>query len=76
MIYGAGSMLVRRDVLERYLDEPFSHEFAFTGGSDLEFFTRCRRDGQSFAWADDFEECSKRRRISHHSGVAAPPPFP
>ena len=24
MIYGAGSMLVRRDVLERYLDEPFS----------------------------------------------------
>ena len=55
MIYGAGSMLVRRDVLERYLDEPFSHEFAFTGGSDLEFFTRCRRDGRSFAWANDSE---------------------
>jgi glycosyltransferase involved in cell wall biosynthesis len=55
MIYGAGSMLIRRDVLERYLDEPFCHEFAFTGGSDLEFFTRCRRDGRSFAWADDAE---------------------
>jgi glycosyltransferase involved in cell wall biosynthesis len=55
MIYGAGSMLIRRDVLERYLDEPFSHEFAFTGGSDLEFFTRCRRDGRSFAWADGAE---------------------
>jgi glycosyltransferase involved in cell wall biosynthesis len=52
MIYGAGSMLIRRSVLERYLDEPFSHAFAFTGGSDLEFFTRCRRDGRSFAWAD------------------------
>ena len=53
MIYGAGSMLIRRDILESYLDEPFSHAFAFTGGSDLEFFTRCRRDRRSFAWADD-----------------------
>jgi len=52
MIYGAGSMLIRRSVLESYLDEPFSHAFAFTGGSDLEFFTRCRRDGRTFAWAD------------------------
>jgi glycosyltransferase involved in cell wall biosynthesis len=32
MIYGAGSMLIRRSVLE--------------------FFTRCRRDGRSFGWAD------------------------
>ena len=31
---------------------PFRHEFAFTGGSDEEFFWRCRRDGRSFAWAD------------------------
>jgi glycosyltransferase involved in cell wall biosynthesis len=53
MIYGAGSMLIRRDVLAQYLDEPFSHAFAFTGGSDFEFFTRCRRDGRSFAWADE-----------------------
>jgi len=52
MIYGAGSMLIRREVLERYLDEPFSAAFAFTGGSDLEFFTRCRRDGRTFAWSD------------------------
>ena len=53
MIYGAGNMLIRRDVLEHYLDEPFRHEFAFTGGSDEEFFWRCRKDGRSFAWADD-----------------------
>src|SRR3984957_6191872 len=53
MIYGAGSMVIRRDVLDQYLDEPFSHAFAFTGGSDLDFFTRCRKDGRSFAWADD-----------------------
>jgi glycosyltransferase involved in cell wall biosynthesis len=53
MIYGAGSMVIRRDVLDQYLDEPFSHAFAFTGGSDLDFFVRCRRDGRSFAWADE-----------------------
>ena len=53
MIYGAGNMLIRRGVLEHYLDQPFRHEFAFTGGSDEEFFWRCRRDGRSFAWADD-----------------------
>jgi succinoglycan biosynthesis protein ExoM len=52
VIYGAGNMLIRRDVLEQYLDEPFRHEFAFTGGSDEEFFWRCRREGRSFAWAD------------------------
>ncbi len=53
MIYGAGNMLIRRDVLSDYLDEPFAHAFAFTGGSDLDFFTRCRKDGRRFAWADD-----------------------
>ena len=53
IIYGAGSMVIRRDVLEQYLDEPFSHAYAFTGGSDLDFFIRCRRDGRSFAWADE-----------------------
>ena len=53
LIYGAGNMLIRRTVLEHYLDEPFLHSFAFTGGSDYEFFWRCRRDGRSFAWADE-----------------------
>jgi glycosyltransferase involved in cell wall biosynthesis len=53
MIYGAGNMLIRRDMLENYLDEPFDHAFAFTGGSDYDFFWRCRKDGHSFAWADD-----------------------
>ena len=52
MIYGAGSMLIRRTTLEHYLDEPFLHDYAFTGGGDEEFFHRCRRDGRSFAWAD------------------------
>lgn len=53
MIYGTGSMLILRSTLEEYLDEPFKHDYAFTGGGDEEFFFRCRRDGRSFAWADD-----------------------
>jgi succinoglycan biosynthesis protein ExoM len=53
MIYGAGNMLIRRDVLVHYLDEPFAHAYAFTGGSDYDFFWRCRNDGRSFAWADE-----------------------
>jgi len=53
MIYGAGSMLIRRSTLEQYLEEPFLHDYAFTGGGDEEFFYRCRRDGRGFAWADE-----------------------
>ncbi len=53
MIYGTGNMLIRRATLEQYLDEPFLHDYAFTGGSDEEFFFRCRRDGRTFAWADE-----------------------
>jgi glycosyltransferase involved in cell wall biosynthesis len=53
MIYGAGNMLIRRDVLAHYLDEPFVDAFDLTGGADLDFFSRCRKDGHSFAWADD-----------------------
>jgi succinoglycan biosynthesis protein ExoM len=52
-IYGAGNMLIRRDILRRYLDEPFDNRLAFTGGSDIGFFYRCRSDGVRFAWADD-----------------------
>jgi succinoglycan biosynthesis protein ExoM len=53
VIYGTGNMLIKRSTLEQYLDEPFLHDFAFTGGGDEEFFWRCRRDGRSFAWADE-----------------------
>jgi hypothetical protein len=44
-------MLVRTSVLAKYLTEPFPNEYAFTGGSDLDFFRRCRSDGRRFAWA-------------------------
>jgi hypothetical protein len=53
MIFGAGSMLARTSVLADYLTEPFPNEYAFTGGSDLDFFRRCRSDGCRFAWAGE-----------------------
>ncbi len=64
MIYGAGSMVIRRSTLEQYLDGPFLHEYAFTGGSDEEFFFRCHREGRTFAWANEahvFETIPKSR---------------
>jgi succinoglycan biosynthesis protein ExoM len=66
IIYGAGNMLIRRSVLEQYLDDPFDHAFAFTGGSDCEFFCRCRSDGHSFAWADNAQvfETTPRSRTT------------
>ena len=66
MIYGAGNMLIRRSVLEQYLDEPFAHAYAFTGGSDYDFFWRCRNDGRSFAWADEAQvfETTPRSRAT------------
>ena len=66
MIYGAGSMLVRTSVLEQYLPEPFPNEYAFTGGSDLDFFRRCRSDGWRFAWAGDAQvfETTPAARLS------------
>jgi glycosyltransferase involved in cell wall biosynthesis len=53
MIFGAGNMLVRTSVLAQYPIEPFPNEYAFTGGSDLDFFRRCRSDGRRFAWASE-----------------------
>jgi succinoglycan biosynthesis protein ExoM len=53
MIFGAGNMLIRTSVLADYLPEPFPNEYAFTGGSDLDFFRRCRSDGRRFAWSGE-----------------------
>ena len=53
MIFGAGSMLIRTWVLADYLTQPFPNEYAFTGGSDLDFFRRCKCDGRRFAWAGE-----------------------
>jgi glycosyltransferase involved in cell wall biosynthesis len=69
MIYGAGSMMIKRTTLEDYLDEPFLNVYAFTGGSDEEFFYRCRRDGRTFAWADDahvFETTPRSRTTASY----------
>jgi succinoglycan biosynthesis protein ExoM len=53
MIHGtANVLLTRRCLLE--LERPwFDPEFALTGGEDKEFFTRLKRKGARFAWADE-----------------------
>lgn len=53
MIHGTANVLLSRSCLLR-LERPwFDPAFALTGGEDKEFFTRLRRLGVRFAWADE-----------------------
>jgi glycosyltransferase involved in cell wall biosynthesis len=53
MIHGTSNVFFTRACLLR-LDRPwFDPGFALTGGEDKEFFTRLKRQGARFAWADD-----------------------
>jgi GT2 family glycosyltransferase len=50
IIYGCGNCLIRRPVFERLVSPAFDPRFNFLGGGDVDFFTRCRRDGMKFHW--------------------------
>jgi GT2 family glycosyltransferase len=52
-IYGTGNCLIRRSVFDRLGDPSFDSTFNFTGGGDTDFFTRARRAGCKFYWAQD-----------------------
>jgi GT2 family glycosyltransferase len=53
MIHGTSNVFFTRASLQA-LDRPwFDPGFALTGGEDKEFFTRLRRRGARFAWADE-----------------------
>jgi hypothetical protein len=53
MIDGAGNVFVSRRCFEEMAAPHFDPAFALTGGEDREFFTRLKRAGKRFAWADD-----------------------
>ena len=53
MIYGSGNFLIRRRAYAKLADPDFDLRYNFLGGGDTEFFTRCRRAGLSFYWAQD-----------------------
>ncbi|PXA96917.1 glycosyl transferase family A [Nostoc sp. 3335mG] len=50
-IHGSGNCLIRRRVFERMPVPPFDTRFNFLGGGDMEFFTRCRRQGFKSWWS-------------------------
>ena len=50
IIYGSGNCLISRSVFERLGLPAFDLRFNFLGGGDVDFFTRCRRDGMKFHW--------------------------
>lgn len=53
IIYGCGNCLIRRPVFERLGSPAFDLRFNFLGGGDVDFFTRCRRNGMRFIWVAD-----------------------
>ena len=50
IIYGCGNCLIKRGVFERLGSPVFDLRFNFLGGGDVDFFTRCRRNGMRFHW--------------------------
>jgi GT2 family glycosyltransferase len=50
IIYGCGNCLIRRPVFDRLGSPAFDLCFNFLGGGDVDFFTRCRRQGMKFLW--------------------------
>lgn len=53
MIHSTSNIFFRRDCL-LLLEKPwFDPAFGLTGGEDKEFFTRLRKSGARFAWADE-----------------------
>jgi GT2 family glycosyltransferase len=50
IIYGCGNCLIRRSVFDRIGSPTFDLRFNFLGGGDVDFFTRCRRNGMKFHW--------------------------
>lgn len=53
MLEGAGNLLIRRQIIEQMTAPWFDPAFALTGGEDLEFFTRLKREGYRLGWADE-----------------------
>ena len=50
IIYGCGNCLIKRSVLHKLGNPAFDLRFNFLGGGDVDFFTRCRRNGMKFHW--------------------------
>lgn len=50
IIYGCGNCLIKRSVFEALGSPAFDLRFNFLGGGDVDFFTRCRRNGMKFLW--------------------------
>jgi len=50
IIYGCGNCLIRRPVFDELGSPAFDLRFNFLGGGDVDFFTRCRRQGMKFLW--------------------------
>lgn len=53
LVDSTANVLIAAEALRTLGDTPFDEAMALTGGSDKELFTRMRRGGRRFAWAED-----------------------
>lgn len=53
IIHGSGNCMIARRVFERMPKPAFDLRFNYLGGGDMDFFTRCKREGFSFAWCQE-----------------------
>lgn len=53
LIYGSGNFLIRREAWGRLGNPDFDLRYNYLGGGDTDFFSRCRRAGLSFYWAQE-----------------------
>lgn len=51
MVWGTCNVLLTRVLLERMASPWFDPQLGLTGGEDMEFFTRAKAGGATFAWA-------------------------
>lgn len=64
MLWGTCNALLTRQYLEKLSQPWFDTEFGLTGGEDVEFFTRAKAQGATFAWATNarvFEDVPRSR---------------
>ncbi|MEW7007042.1 glycosyltransferase family 2 protein [Lentilitoribacter sp. EG35] len=52
ILYSSGNVLISRHVLEHMPSPHLDPMFNFIGGGDSDFYSRCKREGFTFAWCN------------------------
>ena len=64
ILYSSGNVLIKTERLRKHGYPWLDERFNFLGGGDSDFYSRCKEDGATFAWAHDagVDETTPKRR--------------